>query len=163
MSRRAKRRKRRIDKASPQQAEKARSLQIPANLLEVPTELLESLPKETQVAYIQAASFRGPLPPPVLFGQYEEILKGAADRMIQLAEREQLHRQSWEMAILRLQGRDIRRGQWMGFVLGALGIIAAVVCAYLDKPYIAGLSIGTVIAGILTAYFRQLQHSNSDD
>lgn len=110
MSRRAKRRNRRNDKASPRQAEKTRSLQVPANLLEVPTELLESLPKETQVAYIQAASFRGPLPPPVLFGQYEEILKGAADRMIQLAEREQLHRQSWEMAILRLQGGDIRRG-----------------------------------------------------
>ena len=82
---------------------------------------------------------------------------------MKLTEREQLHRQQWETTVLDHQASDMRRGQWLGFLLGALGIVATVVCAYLDRPYIAGLSIGTVLAGILTAFFRKLPKSNSDD
>ena len=163
MSRRAKRRKRRRGAQGAQPVAKKPSADTPAELVEVPTEFLEALPEETRTAYVQAASFKGPLPPPVLFAQYEEILEGSANRIMELTEREQHHRQSWEMAVLGLQGGDVRRGQWLGFLLGALGIVAGVICAYLDKPYIAGLSIGTVLAGILTAFFRKAPQPNSDD
>lgn len=163
MSRRAKRRKRRSVQPDSQPVAQSLSPEVPSDLLNLPAELLERLPEETRVAYIQSASFRGPLPPPALFGQYEEILEGSANRILQLTELEQRHRQRWELTAMGLQGADMRRGQWMGFLLGAFGIVAAVFCAYLDRPYIAGLSIGTVLAGILTAFFMKLPKSSSDD
>lgn len=163
MSRRARQRKGRNVQPGTPPAAKDPSQQLPAELVEVSPEFLDRLPEETRIAYIQSASFRGPIPPPVLFGQYEEILEGSADRIMKLAEREQLHRQQWESTVLGYQASDMRRGQWLGFLLGALGILATVVCAYLDRPYIAGLSIGTVLAGILTSFFRKQPPPNSDD
>lgn len=117
-------------------------------------EFLESLPDQTRVAYIDAASFNGPLPPPSLLEGYESTLPGAAERILRLAEKEQSHRQDWEMAALSAQRLDIRRGQWMGFALGIIGMVVAVILAIIDRPYIAGVSLGTVLAGILTAFLR---------
>ena len=37
------------------------------------------------------ASFSGPLPPPELLKQYDEVVPGAADRIISMAEAEQAH------------------------------------------------------------------------
>ena len=95
----------------------------------IPSELLEEIPDETKEAYIQARSFRGPLPPPSLFGQYEEILPGSADRMLTLAENEQSHRHKWESDVLTAQKADVRRGQWMGFGIGISALVVACIVA----------------------------------
>ncbi len=116
--------------------------------------MLEGVPDETRVAYIQAASFKGPLPPPALFERYDAVLPGSAERILRLAEKEQAHRQEWEMTVLRAQKSDVRRGQWMGFALGMTGMIVAAVCALYGLPYVAGASLGTVSVGILTAFLR---------
>ncbi|MXW44741.1 MAG: DUF2335 domain-containing protein [Gammaproteobacteria bacterium] len=133
-------------------AHKGQGRQEPYQAL--PKEILESLPDRTRVAYIEAASFIGPLPPPSLLEGYESTLPGAAERILRLAEKEQFHRQDWEMTALRSQKLDIRRGQWMGFGLGIMGLIVAVICAIWDRPFVAGASVSTVLAGILTAFVR---------
>ena len=38
----------------------------------IPSELLEEIPDETKEAYIQARSFRGPLPPLVILGNMKK-------------------------------------------------------------------------------------------
>ena len=53
----------------------------------VSKEVLENLPEETKVAVIQSASFNGPLPPLSLFGKYDEILPGSANRILKITER----------------------------------------------------------------------------
>lgn len=40
--------------------------------------------------------FSGPLPPPSMYGEYEGVLKGSADRIFKMAEKEQDHRIKWE-------------------------------------------------------------------
>lgn len=125
-------------------------------------EVLEGLPDETRIAYAQAVSFQGPLPPPVLFKGYEEILPGAAERILQLAEREQEHRQGWEMSVMDAQRSNNRRGQWLGFGIAAMGIVSAVICALLDKPSIAIASLAPVVAGILASFIFRKTSSESD-
>ena len=125
-------------------------------------ETLAAVPEETRIAYVQAASFKGPLPPPILFEHYDQVLPGSAERILQLTEKEQSHRQQWETSVLDAQKSDIRRGQWMGFGLGVCGIVAALVCAFLDRPYIGVASLATVIAGIATSILSKRQ-SNPED
>ncbi len=62
---------------------------------DIPIEVLESLPKEiieVTVASAYMARYRGPLPPPEILARYNEIHPGLADRIVQMAERQQGHR-----------------------------------------------------------------------
>lgn len=103
---------------------------------------------------MEAVSFRGPLPPPALYRQYEEVLKGSANRIMRLTENEQIHRQTWESKALDYQGKEIERGQWLGFVLAALAIGGGVACTYLDQPWVGAVLVGTALTGILTAFIK---------
>lgn len=84
---------------------------------------LAEVPEETKIAYVQAASFKGPLPPPILFEHYNQVLPGSAERILQLTENEQSHRQKWETSVLDAQRSDIRRGSGWGSVLAYAGLL----------------------------------------
>jgi len=60
--------------------------------MELSAEVLESLPEEIREVVLQAASFSGPLPPPPMFREYEDVLPGAGDRILSMAERQAAHR-----------------------------------------------------------------------
>ncbi len=128
----------------------------------MPAEILESIPEDTRIAYVQGVSFRGPLPPPILFEHYDKTLPGSAERIMRMAEKEQSHRQQWEIAALGMQKSDFLRGQWMGFGLGIAGVAVAMVCAVLDRPYIGTASLATVFAGISAAFFRSRATRSED-
>lgn len=51
-------------------------------------------------AAIQISRFTGPLPPPEELAKYEQILAGAADRIIRMAEQQSKHRQSLEAVVI---------------------------------------------------------------
>src|SRR6266542_3762073 len=65
------------------------------------------------------ASFAGPLPPPSTLQRYEELVPGAADRILAMAERNQAHRHALETAAIYHEIRASDRGQ-IGAVLVAL-------------------------------------------
>ena len=47
----------------------------------------------------------GPIPSPDAFQQYDEILPGAADRILEMAEKQSDHRMEWEQRALKWQNR----------------------------------------------------------
>ncbi|MET7661180.1 DUF2335 domain-containing protein [Streptomyces sp. NPDC005463] len=73
---------------------------------------------------------RGPLPDPQQLVEYENVLPGAADRIIAMAEREQRHRHDLQQAGLKQRFAITRNGQRSG--LTALAIMAAL-AAYLGN------------------------------
>jgi len=88
---------------------------------------------------IHEQSFSGPLPPPSVYGQYEQILEGAADRILILAEKNAEHRKEMNSKIV---NADIKRsliGQILGFILSIFFIGAAIYCAYLNQPFPASV------------------------
>lgn len=121
----------------------------------IPAEVLEQLPDETRAAYVQSISFTGPLPPPALLEHYDKVKPGLADSITAMAEAEQKHRHSWETSALDAQRAESRRGQWLGFGIAAMGMVSAMVCAYLGQPVVAVSSLIPVVAGILTALFSK--------
>ena len=120
----------------------------------IPAEVLESLPEPAKTAVIEAASFQGPLPPPILYGEYDKILPGSAERIMLLTEREQAHRHKWESEVLGVQGGEIKRGQWLGFLLGAAAISGAIYCATINQPWVAGILVSATLVSIVTAFIK---------
>ncbi|EKD93233.1 MAG: hypothetical protein ACD_28C00200G0006 [uncultured bacterium] len=64
-----------------------------------------------------STSFSGPLPPPNLLQGYENILFGAADRIISMAEKQANHRQDLEKSVTQSNISNERMGMWMAFTL----------------------------------------------
>ena len=62
----------------------------------IPQAILDALPEDIRTSVIQAALFSGPLPPPGMYREYEEVLPGSANRLMELTEDQQKHRHKWE-------------------------------------------------------------------
>lgn len=79
-------------------------------------------------------TYSGPYPDPVSLKQYEDIKPGFADRLITMAEREQMERLSSQKALIKVEQdlaekeiMNLKRGQWFALV-SALLVIG--LCAY---------------------------------
>ena len=75
-------------------------------------------------------SFSGPIPPPSILKQYEEMHAGSADRILKMAEKQSEHRMELEKKAIGGQVDQSKRGQIFGFVIVFLFIIAAFAFAY---------------------------------
>lgn len=65
----------------------------------------------------KASIYSGPLPAPETLAAYEQILPGAADRVIAMAERQSAHRQQLETMQVESASKIWLRGQVFGFIL----------------------------------------------
>jgi uncharacterized membrane protein len=101
----------------------------------------------------------GPLPHPQILASYEQVLPGAAERIFQMAEREQRNRHDTADKTMR---RETRRemyvsllyalGQVCGFLLGMSGIWAGTWLSYQGKNLVGfGTFIGSL--GALVGVF----------
>lgn len=96
----------------------------------------------------QASAFSGPLPPPEDLAAYEQISPGFADRIVTMAEKEQVQRHGNEHKLRDLQRRLLSRGQVFAFIL-SLAIVAGGFWLLLNDKPVAGFitllgAIGTV-------------------
>ncbi len=89
---------------------------------------VDSIPEERGIAtseeqrIIYGEVFAGPLPPPHMLQGYEEVLSGAADRIVRMAESQANHRQEQESRILTAATQLSKLGMFLGFCL-ALAIL----------------------------------------
>lgn len=108
---------------------------------------------------ILAASYKGPLPPAEQLQGYERCHKGAADRIIPMAEKQANHRQVMEKMALQAEIDDRkadrlekRYGQTLGTLVCALVLASGVLLAVLAEApgYGAGVITATLvgIAGV---------------
>lgn len=82
---------------------------------------------------VQSAMYAGPLPPPQMLREYENILPGMANRIMSMAEKEQgiRSRDNWWLVF-----NDFARIS--GSVIVSLGLVAgAIYCAIINQPAVA--------------------------
>jgi uncharacterized membrane protein len=126
-------------------------------------EILEKLGDESDPEVIQeiiqAGMFAGPLPPPSMLREYEDILPGTADRIMGMAENEQKIRSRDNKAVIR---NDSYR------VLGSVGVsvglvVGAVFCAWIEQPEVAvALAASGAIPQIIR-YFNRKSDKTSEE
>ena len=83
------------------------------------------------------------MPPPGWLQAYENVLAGSADRMLSMVEKEQDHRHT-----------IARRGQAFASALTVLGMVAATVLLYFDKPL---ASVAPILTALLPFIMKLLE------
>lgn len=93
---------------------------------------------------VNHVSFQGPLPPPGMLRQYDEVAPGTAERIIAMAESEQRHRHkedvrinSANVVLSRVNAAEMLLGQIFAFIIAMGGL-------WTGKELIVG---GHVLAG----------------
>ena len=91
----------------------------PANQpTEPPAEVASSRTDITAIT----ASWDAPLPPPDALQRYEEILPGSADRILQMAEKQQEYAYNLNSTVIFGDSKRAHLGLIAGFIISALGI-----------------------------------------
>ena len=93
-----------------------------------------------------AVQYQGPLPIPQHLQQYEQVLPGAAERILAMAESQKEHRQDLERLAVRTGARDSLLGLIFGFLIGVLGICGGVFLGYHGQMGGLWLSGGSLVS-----------------
>ena len=91
---------------------------------------------------VAGQAYSGPIPPPALLKEFNEIIPNGADRILQMAEKAADHRQSLESAVVT---GDIHRAK-LGMIFGLAIVVLAIVVGGLIAAFVhptAGASIAT--------------------
>ena len=90
-------------------------------------------------------SFSGPLPHPDVLRKFNEIVPGAAERIIKMAEDQSTHRKELEKKVI---DSDIARSKWgqiLGFIIAITGLGVSVIVAVYGSALAGGIiGVGTL-------------------
>ena len=121
---------------------------------QIPKEVLDNLPEKVRLSVMQAAAFSGPLPPPSMYEQYEEVLKGSAERILSMAEKEQEHRIDWEGKALESASGETKRGQWLGFLVVIICLGSTVYLSAHGHEWVAAVIAGSCAVGLVGRFLQ---------
>ena len=105
-------------------------------------------PMQQQGVVVQREqSFSGPLPPPEILGRYNDILPGAAERIIQMAEKQAAHRQALETVAISSDASRSKWGQIFGFIVATIGLVVSCLLGIYGSAITASvMGAGTLVA-----------------
>jgi uncharacterized membrane protein len=101
------------------------------------------------------------LPSPEILEAYDTVMKGSAERIVGMFEREQIHRHAWENRALRVHQISTILGQLLGFLIAIAIFVSASVIGMHGNASIAafiwvfGMAIVTM-AAIVWWYAKSL-------
>jgi uncharacterized membrane protein len=90
------------------------------------TQLAPYRPQEPpiqSITRVQSVAFAGPLPPPEILAKFNDVVPGAADRIIAMAERQSSHREGLEKSVIDANIASQKRGSIFAFILCLLVIL----------------------------------------
>jgi len=144
---------------------------VPNEIPEVEAEeigrVLEMVPPQSRGQLVAVLSkvtaHRGPLPPPGMLAEYDQVLPGLAERIVRLPEKEQEHRHAM---VDRALGREIKlkeRGQLLGFVSLILLLLFAAYLVYAGDTKAAAAVASVTIVGVVGVFVtgRYLESKDS--
>lgn len=112
----------------------------------------------------EVRSHQGPLPAADEFRNYEEVLPGAADRILAMAEQQGAHRREmealahrgevdWNSGILRIYSRNSLLGIVFAFLLGLTGLCGGIYLIALGKSVWGATAAIASLGGLLAVFF----------
>ena len=132
-----------------------------------PSSVSEEDATEVRMLSLEASSFSGPLPPPELLKQYDEVVPGAAERIISMAEAEQareteMGRRGFELLHEQLREKEKTYRWWVALptaVVTLLLIAVFIAVVAMDttwEPYGVGGFIAAMsfVLGVYRLFFH---------
>jgi uncharacterized membrane protein len=87
-------------------------------------------PVTTASLTVEGRKFQGPLPPPEILGAYSTVVQNGAERIMQMAEKEQKHAHSIEIFSI----AAITIGQVLGFTIVIAATVGGMILVWQGKP-----------------------------
>lgn len=116
-------------------------------------DLTEVTRRITKIAVSE--QFSGPMPHPKHLREYDDILPGAAERILSMAERNLEHNIGMDEKVVGAEIADRNLGMWLGGGLFALLIVGAFATLFVtSNPIVPGLFLGTAAIGGVVAFIR---------
>lgn len=101
-----------------------------------------------------ATEYQGPLPDSAMLREYEDILPGAAERIVSQWERETEFRHEVVRAAAKTDHESMvkahegmKRGQWLGFASFFLIACVAIAALVMESPVVGGLGLVLAVGG----------------
>lgn len=105
-----------------------------------------------QVAMQQ--QWHGPLPPPDQLARFNDVVPGAAERIIRMAEQEGEHSRSVQKSAVRAAIIAQWVGQLFALLIATGGLFAAYKLAMAGHDWVASIVAGTTITTIVVAFLQ---------
>lgn len=125
--------------------------------------------KDHTISKVIASRFSGPIPPPNVLKDYEEVIPGSADRIISMAEMQLHHRMTMESSDRELEKTNMMKSfnySKTGLVFG--GILATVLilgCIYLvsiDKTIEGFAVLSPIVISLITLSVKSTHKKDND-
>ena len=100
----------------------------------------------------------GPLPTPDILLGYDEVLPGAAERIMRMAEQEQANALEIGGTSVRAAAADNRRGQIFGFLVALAAFGTASWLGYLGHETAAAIVGGGTVVALVTVFVTGRRH-----
>jgi len=118
-----------------------------------PAEAVSSVlhPPQT-TGQITIQQYQGPIPDPETLRKYDQIVPGAAERIIHMAEQEGEHRRRMEQLALEAEKTERKTGQMLGFAIAVGCLVAFSWAVYLGAYWPAAVIAAGGMGMLVTAF-----------
>ena len=106
------------------------------------------VPSEQHPLVIAASAWAGPLPQPEVLQGYESVIPGAANRILEMAERQSDHRMQMDKMVISGGSRRSYLGLVAGFALSAMVIVGGIYLIATDHDWAGASLVGLNLAGL---------------
>lgn len=107
---------------------------------------------QSQTTKLIQHQFSGPLPPPEILQQYDQVISGAAERILAMAEKDAKHQQEIENSAIQFASREVKRGQMCGLTIGISSFATCVIALALGSELTASILGGVTVVGLVTVF-----------
>ncbi len=120
------------------------------------------------IQHVATAGFSGPIPPPSILSEYDQITPGLAERIVSMAETEASHRHGMDTqaisADISFQNKmfaEARLGQVFGLIIGVTAIAAGAYTAVNGAQWPGGIIGGGGVIGLVSVFIYGRKHSDN--
>lgn len=84
--------------------------------------------------------------------QYDSVIPNGADRIMKMAENQQVHRMSIEKKVIDSQSIQSLLGQVFGLIIGIVGIASGTFLAYSGESTVGGIIAGGTVVSLVSVF-----------
>jgi uncharacterized membrane protein len=107
-------------------------------------------------------SFSGPLPPPEALERYNQILPGAAERIIAMAETQHQHRQGLERHVIHSNVKAQKLGTILGFIVAMTVVLGGMYLVHEGKNAPGLAAVLTALASLVGVFLYSKREQQKD-
>jgi uncharacterized membrane protein len=110
----------------------------------------------------QSISWEGPIPPPALLSQFNNVITNGAERIFAMAERQSAHREDIEKRIIYGNVASQTRSSWFAFIIVIIATLCGTWLIHEGKNGAGLAAIFTPMGGVIAVFFYSKREQKNE-